>query len=229
MKNQVKRLAGKGWFTKPLLVIKTKSRNSRLVGKVLKQYKGSMSAKEGVRLKRLINSYSIYLEEAGIPVIQTRCVLTPTKKGLYNINQVQPQVPQEVILSNYLSKCNREEAMDTFRQLMQIVKKLETFNKTHKQKIGLGPKPSNFAVIEGKVTLIDLYPPQVKDGDELRVNDILDRLQNKFIKKVSTVLEAPARRIVKREIDKHWSTEKLRERIIWHYSKRRPELKSEFR
>lgn len=114
-KNQVKKLPGHGWFTKPLLVLRTKSKKSHLVGKVLKQYRGAMTAKEGVRIRRLIDSYSKYLTISGIPVIETRCVLVPTKNGKYKINQVQPFVAQEAIMSNYLATCNKENAIDAFK------------------------------------------------------------------------------------------------------------------
>jgi len=228
-KNKVKKLPGKGWFTRPLLVLKTKSKKSRLVGKVLKKYKGTMTAKEGVRLKRMINSYLNCFLIANIPVLETRSVLVPTKNGKYRLFQVQPPVPNELVLSNYLTTCSKEQAIDVFKQMKQIIQKIENFNTTHQEKIGMDPKPSNFAMQNGKVTLIDLYPPQIKGKDELKADDLLKHLRNKPITRASLLLKRLTREVINQKIEKHYETDFLKGKMLWHFSSKWPELTEQFR
>jgi len=229
IKNQVKKLSGHGSFIKPLLVLKTKSKKSRLVGKVFKRYKGTMNAKEGVRIRQMINTYQKCLTIANIPTIETRTVLIPVKNGNYRLCQVQSFVTKENVLSNYLKNCTKSQAIDVIKQMAQVIKKLEEFNKTHKENIGMDLKPSNFALHEGKVTLLDLYPPLIKDGDSIKANDLLNHLRNKPLTKISLLAKTLTNQLIDIGIKKHFETDFLKRKLLWRFVKARPELISEFK
>lgn len=176
------RLGGGGAFTRPKLILSTtesKRKRVSIAGKVLKQYKGLLTAKEGVRLKRMTKTYTSILEKLDIPYLPARLVLTPTRNNKFQLNAVQNFKKREAIVSKYLTTCTKESAINVVRQVLEYARKVENHNKTSEQKIMIDAKPENMALIDGKVTLIDLYPPFLRGEQTTTAKDLRERLVSK--------------------------------------------------
>ena len=227
IQKKFKRLPNQGYFTRPKVVLASKSKNSRLKGKVLKQYKGLMETNRAVRLRGLVKTYINSLQKAGLPVLETKVVLTPTKSGKYQLCMVQPEIAGQNILSNYLKTCSGQEALSAFHQMIEITRKVERFNKNCSNKIGLDPKTSNYAIVDGKLTQIDFYPPQIQ-GLETPA-DITRHLRSRTLKTVSKVFNGAGQKIVNQFMEKRYSGNYLAQSVIRHFEKERPDLRGKLK
>jgi hypothetical protein len=226
IQKRFERLPTKGFFTRPKRILTTKAKNSRLKGKVLKQYAGLLEVNEGVRIRRMVKTYIELLKRSGTPILETRVLITPTRNGKYQLNIVQPFIEQKFILSNYLRNCTPQEAADAFRQMLQNARRVKQFNSQNVEKIGLDPKSANYAIVDGKVVQIDFYPPQIKGTESTTPQDLTQRLRSRTLKVMAKLLNGRVRRRINQELDKHYDGDFLARRIFSHFKAARPEIRS---
>ncbi|MFA5931178.1 MAG: DUF6206 family protein [archaeon] len=225
IQKKFKRLPAKGIFTRPKVILASKSKKSRLVGKVLKQYSGLFSTNDAVRIRERVKNYLATLNLAGIATHETKIVLNPTRNGKYQLCMIQPEIAQQNILSNYLKTCSAEEAISVFNQMIDNARKVTQFNKANSIKIGLDPKPANYAMVGGKVVQIDFYPPQINGVGKKDSTMITKHFRSRPLKIISKILKKPTQMITKDFINKRYNGEYLAINIRRHFMKARPELK----
>ncbi|MEK6958481.1 MAG: DUF6206 family protein [archaeon] len=223
---------GAGGFVSPKLILHTKEsarRKSPLAGKVLKQYRSLVSAKDAVRLRNTIGLYDTRLNEMGIKTLATRIVFAPTRKqNAYQLNLIQEHVQKEMILDNYLKSCTPKEAGEIFSKSLDLLERMHRYNKSHKEKIGADITAKNLALVNGELVLLDIYPPFMKGEGELKVTDVADqrvRLESRILRLLS-----PARSDMraKRKLEKMVNTNNALEVILKTFSKARPKMRREF-
>ena len=108
-------LSRKGHYTVPRLIAKTiESRRKpvNLAGKVLKPHFPLMTPQAAAQTRKKVNEFIRELREAGVYVLPTRIVSTPTKvKGKVQLNFVQDYVGKRFVLDKYLSVNLRQLAV----------------------------------------------------------------------------------------------------------------------
>lgn len=227
------RLGERGAFTKPKLILRTtesKRKRVSIAGKVLKQYKGLLTAKEGTRLKRMTQTYTTLLKKLDIPYLPARLVLAPTRNGKYQLNAVQDFRLRKTIVSNYLTTCTKESAIDILRQVLNYAKRIEEHNKKNEQKIVIDAKPENMAIIDGKVTLIDLYPPFLRGQETTTAKDLRERLVSKEHRLEAWLFPEKIDSAINKELDRYFKEEKyLSKKLLNVYIKHTPQFEKELR
>lgn len=200
-----------------------------LAGRVVKKLSGKTTLEQGLRIKRMIIDYSKKLKEARVSTLSTDIRIIPTKKeGEMKVMMLQNFVPQEDVLSNRLKKCNPKEAVYWFRKTIELIKKVEEYNKNHPAMLGLDAMPKNFGIIEGKLVLIDLYPAYIIGQDQIRTTDISKRKAG-FLKLIKRKLvQNKVKRKAANTIQTKMDPKKLTEQVLNQFKKARPELLEQF-
>jgi len=227
------RIGDRGAFTKPKLILATsesKRKRVSIAGKVLKQYKGLLTAKEGIRLKQMTKTYTSILEKLNIPYLPARLVLAPTRNGKYQLNAVQNFKMRKTIVSKYLTTCTKESAIDILRQVLGHARRIEEYNRKNEQKIIIDAKPENMVLIEGKVTLIDLYPPFLRGEQTTTAKDLRERLVSKQHRLEAWFFPEKIDTAINEELNRYFGEKNyLSRKILNVYIRHVPEFEKEFK
>jgi len=219
-----KRISSRGVFTRPKLMLA-----GRLKGKIVKQYHGLVASQERARLTRLIDSYQKKLAQIGITVLPTEIKFgISLKNGKSQLKLIQPLVPEKAILLNYLKTCNGNEALLALEKTLEALDKIKKFNSKGETKIGIDATLSNLAIINGKITLIDIYPAFLKNAEEITTNEILDRVGQRSARILKFILPKNAYTFAEKRINQRLNAQYMQKRITLKFQKLRPELKPEF-
>lgn len=229
LRKKTKRMGRGSYSVAKLVLPRTNRPKSKLTGKVIKQLFKPLTAKEGNTLKKQIENYIHHLSEAKIAVLPTKIVLGLTKiPGKYKFTFVQPFVPKEKILFNYLRSCSKQQAIQLFNKAQTIITKIQEYNKTHETKIGLDILIKNLAVIDGEITLIDFYPPYILKNYVIPTNVNSSSQKRNFLKRfVYAKINNPAPIYANRLTEKT-TPSYLTSRTLKDFLKARPELNKEF-
>lgn len=224
---------GSGVFTVARKVLPKQNRKAKagaLTGKVIKPLWGASTTQEGLRLKRLVAEYGAKLERAGINALPTMVRFTAKRANSNKVFLIQPFVEKRLILTNYFKHCSPKEAVRIFEELHESILKMADSNKKNKHKFGMDISPENFAIVDGKLTLIDLYPPFVMNSEEITSRDLIQKARGAIVMQIKNNI-APSyfNRRAEYEIQKRLTPEKLRQRILKKFSALRPELREEFK
>lgn len=227
MQKRILKKVGRGWFTKPMHIVKMRSKSS-LQGKVLKKYQGTFTRAGALRIERMVLDYLSFLKQTGIPTLETKVKLIPTKNNKYRLFMLQPLIEKQNILSEKLKVCSREEALDYFRQTLNYVNQLSKFNSRGAEKVGLDLKPKNYAIVNGKVTQLDFFPPQIKENMQVNSRDLTEHLGSRMLRGMTRLVGFPVDNRIEHALEQHFSPDFLSDRISRHFTRVRPELKKEF-
>ncbi|MFA6319364.1 MAG: DUF6206 family protein [archaeon] len=225
-------ISKKGAFTRPKLIHKTQEtlrKRFTLAGKVIKQYKGLVTIKEGKRLKNMTNNYQKILQELKIPFLQTRIILNLTKTKKFQLTAIQEYIPKELILTRYLKENTQIKNGECLRQALQYAKIIQKFNETHEQKITIDAKPDNFAIINKKLTLIDLYPPLIKSTHSINVNDFKQRLVSKRMRLKSWFFKQEIEDQIKTQLQDYFTPNYISKRILLSFIQANPKYEEFFK
>lgn len=221
-------LSKKGHYTKPVLVHKTiQNPNGALVGKVLKPHKPLMTFSDAKQAKKEINDYIKHLTAAGIKVHPTTIKIIPTsKKGKCQLNFIQNLIPKNQLLPNYLKHCSEDKFFETFNQVLNIFNKIEKYNSS-KTRISIDSLPLNLAIINNEVVLIDIYPAFIKNDVTIQSKNALKELRSPIIRFFTKLAPKFSNSIAQKVIDNRFDLTKRKQRMFYHFSKARPNLKKE--
>jgi len=188
--------------------------------KALKMYK-SFSPAEYQTRKQSIEDYISKLRKIGIPVIKTK-VFGTKQKGKIRLGALQEYVHPEFLLSNYLKKCSKEQAQQTFSQILNLIK-LTDRSKTVAPDFLI----NDFAMVNGKLTLIDVFPP-VNFNNLNPERNITERRW--FTKSRIRHLIMPKSEVarVQANTEELFNQNAMNRRMLSAFTKSRPELKSVF-
>lgn len=200
-----------------------------LAGRVVKRICGKTTFEQGLRIKRMVIDYSKKLKEARIPTLGTDIrVISTRKKEEMKVLMLQSFVPEEDVLSNRLKKCNPKEAVYWFRKTMDLINKIEEYNKTHSAQLGLDAMPKNFGIIKGKLVLIDLYPAYIIGQDQIKTTDISKRKTGFFKLIKRKLVQSQVKRKAENTIQTKMDPKRLTEQVLNQFKKIRPELIEQF-
>ncbi len=212
-RNGIKRFefVGKGAFTRPKLILANPQRKkqSPLTGKVVKQLYGKVTKEELSRIKNLIATYQEMLQTAGVAVIETHVRGGLKSKGKFGVALIQEYVPEKQVLKNVISNCSTKEAVNLFREVMDIIERVNEYNKHGPGQIGLDVTIKNFALVENKITLIDTYPPFVRNvTTRIEPEDYTGRKRHWYQRVFGNIFKSRRSRIGKMRIEKKFNHDK---------------------
>ena len=223
-------LRRKGFFTRPVLVhetVESRRKKSNLAGKVLKPHKPLMTPAHAAETKAKVIEYISLLGEAGVLVHPTKIVIIPTKvRGKVQLNFVQDLIPKHFILNSYLKYCSKEEAISAFTKTLNIFEKIKAYSKPGRM-LGIDSSLINLAVVNGKIVLIDIYPPFIKNKFELTGKEHSREMRNPLFRWAAKTFPTIATRLANRVVDSRFDMPYRRSELLRHFSRARPELRSE--
>ncbi len=224
-------LSRKGFYTRPILVhttLQSAKKRFTLAGKVLKPHKPIMTKENALVAKKEILDYVNALTEAGINVYPTQVKLIPTKiKGKLQLNFIQDLIPKNQILFEYLKHCDEKQAITTFEKALNIFEKIEKYNQG-KTKIGIDSSVLNLAIINGEISLIDIYPAYIKNNFKLTPKEAIREVRSPTIRFLTKLMPKTATAIAQKRIDNRFNTNSRKKSLLKHFIKIRPNLKTEF-
>jgi|GEM_PF-1784137 len=224
---------GSGAYFKARLILPQKNdarKRATLAGKVIKQLKHFVTAKEAKHIRTIMKEYASELKKAGIRAIDFKMVSTITKKpGLLRITFIQQYVPAENMLHNYLKVCPAKEAVKIFSEMVMTADLMDCWSRNHPGHIGLDMRTTNYAIVDGKLTLMDLYPPIVmQKKDSIKPVDLIKMRRDP--KKRLHAFFAPkrVRELTRQGIRDRMDPKHQQRHILEDFTYARPELKELF-
>ncbi len=224
---------GKGSYFQVKRVLPNKrdlGKRVTLSGKVLKILRHLVDTKEAKHIRTIMTKYKEALKDAKIPAIDTRMVVTWTKTpGKFRIHFVQPFVPREMMLHNYLKTCPAREALTIFSEMVTITERMQEWSRKNPGAIGIDARTTNYAMINGVPTLVDLYPPIIRGEESVNVNDLI-KMRRTDLKRLllDKVTPKKYRQLTWRGIKERMDPVHQQRHLLEDFSEARPELKSEF-
>jgi len=220
---------GKGAFSVAKRVLPRKGRIAGpLVGKVVKIVRGSRNIESSIRTKKLIEKYVRLLGEAGVKTTPTKIKIMLSKKR-HQILIIQPLVPKELLLQNYLQSCSKSEALEAFRQASEITRNIQKFNAQSQTKIGLDFHVNNLAKTENGLAFFDFYPPYViNTTTTLTTTDITRKRRNLLSRFRSEIMPRRAELLTIQRTKARMDLRKQFQKIAEEFIKLRPELEEHF-
>lgn len=162
---------GKGAFVEVYKILELKEENNISYlknGKVIKQFMFPLFEDDAKKLKKLLKKFILFNKKAGVKIIDTKIFISNSmKNNKVYFFMIQPFVPKKFFVENYLKTSSKKEKQKIYLEIVSLIKKVNKFNKGNEIIIGTNFSPQNMALINGKLTLIDIFPPYIKN-----VNDV---------------------------------------------------------
>ncbi len=183
------------------------------------------SKQDSKKIRILIQEYINELNKAGASVIETKVYLTGTNEQ--RINFLQPHIPKELILDKYLKKCDDAQAILIAKQMNNLFNKIKKHNLKNNE-IGFDYNLTNFALIDGKIHLIDLFPPLIKREAKFLMKISENTLKESPLGIIQKLL-GPLSHIATFTVGKQrFITEEIAKGFYRSFSRKKPNLKKEF-
>jgi|GEM_PF-5268180 len=125
--------------------------------RVIKTIPFQLTREQATRAVEAVREFRSALKREQIPTISTG-VYAIKKGNSYRLSMIQQFVPKEKMLGSFLKKCSSQEAIWAYEEVTKLFEKIMQINKTQ-ETLGADFVTSNLAVIDGKLTLLDIFPP----------------------------------------------------------------------
>ena len=109
------------------------------------------------RYEQLLKRYLAELRSRGVRLLETRIERIGTDDFAGAAYCVQPLIKQDAVLSRYLASCPQTEAEALLDQVLESVKSVVS------DRVGLDADVSNWCLQHGRLTLIDVTTPMLRD------------------------------------------------------------------
>jgi len=107
----------------------------------------------------LFDEYVATLRERGVQVVDSMMVGVPRDTGQVAAFCVQPLLSPSQLLPRYLAKADHEEACGLFTRL------LDAISSAVDERVGLDGQLSNWALVNGELSYLDLTTPMLRDSE----------------------------------------------------------------
>lgn len=185
------------------------------------------SKEDAKKTREITREYLTELKNAGINVLDTKIQITSQEKS--RIHFLQELVPKENILQTYLKKSNNTQAIKLAKQMKTMHEKINIYNKQNKNNnIGIDFKLDNFAFINGKVYLIDIFPPLLKKEKNFILNISKKTIAKSKYGIWQRILGPFSKILINHRINDLFDSQKMQKRLYKRFSKEKPHLKKQF-
>ena len=208
-------------------------------GKVIKQVNLALLPQEAKELGNAHSRFTHILEARGIPVLKSEMAVHDSENNTY-VSFVQDKVPEHLLLNRVFEESQPERVLDLYEKLLHLS---IDFHQNHDAvpAVKFDPKPQNFALLEGKITLIDTFPPLIKDSQGVTPSTALRILSEgqrpisyrAVFRPVAKVLDAltaiDRKRLAKRTLATGFSAPfRTFSSLLYGSIRTRPEMKNQF-